>query len=252
MKLYYYRAPQGNFGDDLNGWLWEELAPGRWSDEDDGELFCGIGTIIGNDMPQAKRIRVFSSGIGYRPVPADFDSGRWKVTALRGPLTAQVVGRPERAVADGALLLSTLPRLKPLAEEERHGTIFIPHYEAMDEGPWERACGLAGVELVDPRQCAHRVIERIRSARLVIADSMHAAIIADTMRVPGCPLRRPGGSTASNGWTGPCRWTCPMSRWRCPRSACGPIMRGRCSAASDRISACRGRTGIAPWRIIGG
>ncbi|GAY23645.1 polysaccharide pyruvyl transferase family protein [Sphingobium fuliginis] len=188
MKLYYYRAPQGNFGDDLNGWLWEELAPGRWSDEDDGELFCGIGTIIGNDMPQAKRIRVFSSGIGYRPVPADFDSGRWKVTALRGPLTAQVVGRPERAVADGALLLSTLPRLKPLAEEERHGTIFIPHYEAMDEGPWERACGLAGVELVDPRQCAHRVIERIRSARLVIADSMHAAIIADTMRVPWVPV----------------------------------------------------------------
>ena len=47
MKLYYYRATQGNFGDDLNSWLWEELVPGRWSDEDDGELFCGIGTIIG-------------------------------------------------------------------------------------------------------------------------------------------------------------------------------------------------------------
>ena len=81
MKLYYYRATQGNFGDDLNSWLWEELAPGRWSDEDDGELFCGIGTIIGNDMPQAKRIRVFSSGIGYRPLPADFNSERWNVTA---------------------------------------------------------------------------------------------------------------------------------------------------------------------------
>jgi succinoglycan biosynthesis protein ExoV len=188
MKLYYYRAAQGNFGDDLNSWLWEELAPGRWSDEDDGELFCGIGTIIGNDMPQAKRIRVFSSGIGYRPVPADFNSERWNVTALRGPLTAQVVGRPELAVADGALLLSTLPRLRPLAAEERHGTILIPHYEAMDEGPWATACRLAGVELVDPRQCGHRVIERIRRARLVIADSMHAAIIADTMRVPWVPV----------------------------------------------------------------
>ena len=45
MKLFYYRAKEGNFGDDLNGWLWEELAPGRWSDEAD-TLFCGIGTII--------------------------------------------------------------------------------------------------------------------------------------------------------------------------------------------------------------
>src|SRR3546814_2815542 len=58
----------------------------------------------------------------------------------------------------------------------------------MEEGPWERACELAGVELVDPRQCAHRVIERIRTSRLVIADSMHAAIIADTMRVPWVPV----------------------------------------------------------------
>jgi succinoglycan biosynthesis protein ExoV len=188
MKLYYYRAPQGNFGDDLNGWLWEELAPGRWSDADDGDLFCGIGTIIGNAMPGAGRISVFSSGIGYRPVPADFSSPRWSVQALRGPLTAAVVGRPDLAVADGALLLSTLPRLKPLPSAQRRQTILIPHYEAMEEGPWADACALAGVELVDPRQCAHQVIGRIRQARLVIADSMHAAIIADTLRVPWVPV----------------------------------------------------------------
>lgn len=188
MKPYYYQAPEGNFGDDLNGWLWEELAPGRWSADDGDDLFCGIGTIIGNDMPGAQRINVFSSGIGYRPVPADFASPRWRVMALRGPLTAQVVGRPDLAVADGALLLSTLPRLKPLPAEMRRGTIFIPHYEAIAEGPWDEACRLAGVELVDPRQCAHRVIDQIRHARLVIADSMHAAIIADTMRVPWVPV----------------------------------------------------------------
>ena len=94
LKIFYYQAPQGNFGDDLNGWLWEELAPGRWSG-DESTLFCGIGTIIGNSLPTAAtRIRVFSSGIGYRPVPADFTSTRWDVVALRGPLTAQPGGGP--------------------------------------------------------------------------------------------------------------------------------------------------------------
>lgn len=187
MKLFYYQAASGNFGDDLNGWLWEELAPGRWSDEND-VLFCGIGTIIGNELPPARKVRVFSSGIGYRPVPSDLPGTRWEIAALRGPLTAEVLGRPELAVADGALLLSTLPRLAPLPAEQRRQTIFIPHYEAMAEGDWNEACQRAGVDLVDPRQCAHHVIDRIRQARLVIADSMHAAIIADTLRVPWVPV----------------------------------------------------------------
>ncbi|WP_343546715.1 polysaccharide pyruvyl transferase family protein [Sphingobium yanoikuyae] len=192
MKLFYYRAKEGNFGDDLNGWLWEELAPGRWSDEAD-TLFCGIGTIIGNHMPPASRIRIFSSGLGYRPVPEDFSTDRWDVVALRGPLTARVLNRPDRAIADGALLLSTLDRLTPLPEAERGRPIFIPHYEAMDEGDWAAACATADVKLVDPRQCAHQVIDEIRRSRLVIADSMHAAIIADTLRVPWIPVSSSGG-----------------------------------------------------------
>ena len=191
MKLFYYRAPSGNFGDDLNGWLWEELAPGRWNDDAD-TLFCGIGTIIGNAMPPASKIRIFSSGLGYRPVPSDFTSARWDVVALRGPLTAQVLGRPDLAIADGALLLSTLDRLKPALDAARGDVILIPHYEAMEEGDWGIACAAAGVGLVDPRQCAHRVIDRIRHARLVIADSMHAAIIADTLRVPWVPVSTSG------------------------------------------------------------
>ncbi len=191
MKLFYYKAQQGNFGDDLNGWLWEELAPGRWSDEAD-TLFCGIGTIIGNAMPDASRVRIFSSGIGYRPAPADIGSRKWDVVALRGPLTAQVVGRPDKAMADGALLLATLERLRPLPASQRKDVIFIPHFEALADGDWATLCQSVGIDMVDPRDCAHAVIDRIRSARLVIADSMHAAIIADTMRVPWVPVSTSG------------------------------------------------------------
>ncbi|PTQ11789.1 succinoglycan biosynthesis ketolase [Sphingomonas oleivorans] len=188
MKLFYYKAAQGNFGDDLNGWLWQALLPGQWNEQSD-ILFSGIGTILGNSMPPARHIIVFTSGIGYSPRPADFDSPRWNVMALRGPLTALALEQPESAaVADGALLLSTLPEFAPLPEARRHGVVFVPHYEALLDGGWAEAAYRAGVELLDPRGDSREVIARLRSARLVLADSMHAAIIADTLRVPWIPL----------------------------------------------------------------
>jgi len=189
MRLFYYRSQQGNFGDDLNAWLWEELLPGRWSDDSD-VVFSGIGTIIGHSLPPARKVIVFTSGVGYSPIPADFHGGRWVTAAVRGPLSARTLGLPaEAAVADGALLLSTLPRLAPLAEGERHGTVFVPHHQALaDDSGWHVAAEAAGVELLDPRLPSETVIGRLRSARRVIADSMHAAIIADSLRVPWIPV----------------------------------------------------------------
>lgn len=188
MRLYYYRSALGNFGDDLNAWLWEELAPGRWSDAS-RTLFSGIGTIIGNAMPESDRIVVFSSGAGYSPPPADFRSRRWKVVAVRGPLTAKVLGLPpEAAVADGALLLRALPRLAPLAEAHRAGVVFVPHHASLAYEGWSSATELAGVELLSPRVPSETVVERLRTARLVLAESMHAAIIADALRVPWAPV----------------------------------------------------------------
>ena len=35
MKLHYFHSPHGNFGDDLNGWLWPKLLPGLWDEGED-------------------------------------------------------------------------------------------------------------------------------------------------------------------------------------------------------------------------
>lgn len=188
MQLFYYKSEHGNFGDDLNAWLWEYLQPGAWS-EGSRPLFSGIGSIIGNPTPPADRIVIFSSGIGYSPIPADFHSDRFDVRAVRGPMSARVLGLPpEKAVADGALLLAKVPEFAPLPEDRRHGVVFVPHHEVMTEPAWLAAAALAGVEVLDPRGECRSVLHRLRSARLVIADSMHAAIIADTLRVPWVPV----------------------------------------------------------------
>ena len=185
MRLYYYDL-QPNFGDALNSWMWERLIPGLW-DPNDGVRFSGIGTLIHRVMPAAKRWIVFTSGAGYGPPPAKFGQQGWDVVAVRGPLTARVLGLPpSSSVSDGALLLASLEEYAPPVE--RSGIIFVPHHQSEIDGDWSMACRLAGVEFVSSLCDSRRVVERIRRAKLVLADSMHAAIVADALRVPWVPL----------------------------------------------------------------
>ena len=194
MRIFTYRDKcKPNFGDDLNVWLWKELLPGHW-DNDEDTLFCGIGSIIGKNMlPSAQRYIVFGSGTGYDPPPRDFGGSNWDIRCVRGPLTAQVLNLdPTMAIADGAVLLSLLPEFAPLAEADRRGIVFMPHYEALDAGNWKEAAERAGVQFLDPHAESRATVRAIREAKLVLADAMHAAIVADSLRVPWIPLRTSG------------------------------------------------------------
>lgn len=188
MKIYYFKDPVGNFGDDLNSWLWDTLLP-NYFDSDDSVRLSGIGTIINTSMPAAKKWFVFSSGVGYGYPPVNFGNDNWNILCVRGPLSAKVLGLDKsKVITDGAALLNTLDEFKPLPENERKGVIFIPHHHALLSGEWEMACKYSDVEFVSPQWDSKLVIQKIRHARLVIADAMHAAIIADAMRVPWIPV----------------------------------------------------------------
>ncbi len=86
------------------------------------------------------------------------------------------------------MLLSKLPELQPIAEAERKGVLFMPHFEALESGDWREVCRRAGVEFLDPHLPSEETCQRIRGAKLVLADAMHAAIVADALRVPWVPL----------------------------------------------------------------
>lgn len=188
LKIYYYKSAHGNFGDDLNAWIWDALLPGFFDDNEDVRV-SGIGTIITSAMPPAKKWYVFSSGVGYGYPPASFGDSSWETLCVRGPLSAEILGLPkDKFITDGAALLNTLAEFKPLSEAERKGVIFVPHHHALVTGQWEKVCQQAGVEFVNPQSDAKTVIQKIRNAKLVLADAMHAAIIADAMRVPWVPL----------------------------------------------------------------
>jgi len=184
MHLHYFRSHQNNFGDALNAWLWDALLADRARHAENVWL-CGIGTILNHTLPRDRPMVIMSSGVGYGPAPIDH-AGNWDIAAVRGPLSARCLGLDrEKAVTDGAMLLSLLPDLAPAAPiPSRSGTVFMPHYATVDCGAWAQACAIAGIEFVDPRTDSRTILAKIRSARLVIANAMHGAIVADVVRTP--------------------------------------------------------------------
>ncbi|MBC6981442.1 polysaccharide pyruvyl transferase family protein [Caulobacter sp. 17J80-11] len=206
MKLFYSKQKAGNFGDDLNAWLWARLAPDLLDSAPDVS-FSGIGTVIGPRMTGPGPWIVFGSGVGYGPPPRGFGGEDWRVVCVRGPVTARVLRlKPELACTDPAILLSALPEFAPVADGERHGVVFVPHHSALERGAWAAVCERAGIEYLSPQTDSVEVVKRLRTARLVIADAMHAAIIADAMRTPWIAVRT-SREISTLKW---CDWTLSM------------------------------------------
>lgn len=183
MKLFYYKHPSGNFGDDLNPWIWETLAPELF-DEDDSRLLVGIGTLINDKAPLKPMKFVFGSGVGYNGAPR-IDAS-WHFYCVRGPRSAKFLDLdPSLAISDPAVLLTQVAGPAP---EPTGKVYFMPHHSSLANADWRPVCAAAGIEFLDPSDDARETVHKIRGARLVIAEAMHAAIVADAFRVPWIPV----------------------------------------------------------------
>lgn len=177
MRLYHYE--HRNFGDAMNRWLWDRLIPGVL-DEDDSALFIGIGTLLNSAVPDAPHKVVFGSGVGYRrPLVVDRS---WTFYCVRGPDSARALGlAPETAVTDAAALIRVIS-LPP--EEPSHEASYIPHWLSDEYWSWRDVCREAGVHYIDPLDDVEQVVRQIRRSKVVYAEAMHGAILADALRVP--------------------------------------------------------------------
>ncbi len=184
MKIHYWKSKHGNFGDDLNGWIWSENSHNKdvWN-EGDNVTFVGVGTVLDRNIPTETFKVVLGSGAGYALPPSDMDdSSKWKIYGVRGLLTAKLLDMSEDlALTDPAILVANMKKFKAAKKE---GVIFIPHFKSIGYGAWSPICEELGIEYVSPCGAADEIIKRIGSASLVLAESMHAAIIADALRTP--------------------------------------------------------------------
>lgn len=183
MKVFHWKCDVGNFGDDLNLWLWDWLLPGL-RERHPELLLVGVGTVLQSGLlPDDMKKLVVGAGFGYGPPPEMAGQRGWDVRCVRGPLTAAKLGLdPALAVTDPAVLVGDLPEYHGLPKI--HDALFVPHWQSALHGVWPAVAKAAQVAYMSPCHDCTTVIRAIAQARLVIAESMHAAIIADTLRVP--------------------------------------------------------------------
>jgi len=198
MLLRYHQPPPSNgepvtnFGDQLNAVLWPHLLGESFFDRDPSVAFLGIGSILGYPKggDSAHRFKIiFGTGAAFSEAaqrePSD---SRWRFYCVRGPLTARAYGLAESmAITDPAILVS-----KFYKRDERSSYRFgyMPHItEARAWEPMLRtSCADLGILYIDPRSEVDEIIAGIASVSVVIAEAMHAAIVADALRVPWIPL----------------------------------------------------------------
>lgn len=189
MRIVYYKDAVGNFGDDLNELIWPRLLPEDVRAAPDTVL-VGIGSLLDQARfrdveTEGKRVFVMGSGAAYGALPKGHE--RWTYCAVRGALTAELVGHPEAAITDSAILLAGLPDLVPPAPK-RDAVLFMPHHRTLVNSRWQQAAERAGMVFVDPQWTPDRILACYARAKLVVTEAMHGAIVADTLRIPWVPV----------------------------------------------------------------
>ncbi|MDE1157508.1 MAG: polysaccharide pyruvyl transferase family protein [Neorhizobium sp.] len=182
MKPYHWPSHHGNFGDDLNLWLWDFLLPGL-GDVHPDVLLVGVGTVLNPVLlPKGQKKLVVGSGYGYGEAP-DIRDPEWDVRCVRGPLTAAKLGlSAEMGIVDPAVMITDMAEFQNLPKI--HEKTFVPHWESAEFGMWPAVCEPAGLTYLDPRGEAKAVIRHIAQSKMIVAESMHGAILADAFRVP--------------------------------------------------------------------
>lgn len=184
MRLHYFKSLDGNFGDDLNAWIWPKLLGENFFDDDSSRILVGIGTLLNHRIPKAGRTIVFGSGYGYGKRPTIDET--WDILCVRGPKTAETLNLPaELAITDPAILIHPYVQQHVQPITGRIG--YIPHCDSAASGDWQHISTEAGLHYIDPRWSVDRVISEIGSCGHIVTEAMHGAIFADAMRVPWIP-----------------------------------------------------------------
>ncbi len=189
MILEYHRG--NNFGDKLNTLIFNYYLPNFFND-DKSVYFLGIGTILGLKKIQDSQKIVFSSGATdsmtntYGDIPKIDTS--YDIFCVRGPLTSKLLGiSPDKAITDGAALLYDFYDRK---QEKIYEYSYIPHVGSEFFFPeMELLCKEIGINYISPKESTDIVLKKISQSKVIIAEAMHGAIVADALRVPWIPVK---------------------------------------------------------------
>jgi len=184
MELFYCKGGILNFGDDMNEWFWDEIFPDFHDIAPERTMF-GIGSILWrSNVEEFDNIVIMGSGTGVGILPDTFPQ-KTLFQFVRGPRTARQFGlSADQHISDPACCTPLLAGMEP-PEHKHNDVLLVPHAGTANLPlNWDRIASEAGLRCVTPSAESRSVIREIAGARLVLAESMHAAILADAYRVP--------------------------------------------------------------------
>jgi len=197
MNLIFYKSEKGNFGDDLNSWLWPQLFGEKILLENSDTAFLGIGSILMKNSFFIEKANTYKNkivfGTGLRSIKEEisFDDS-WNIMFLRGPYSSlKLTNSLNNYISDSAYCIGLLPNYNDLLKiPKKHKLSFIPYFKSIDKVNWEAICKQLGWNLILPTgNNVEGFINEIASSEQVISEAMHGAIIADVLRVPWKRLR---------------------------------------------------------------
>ncbi|HDZ14162.1 hypothetical protein LCGC14_0796160 [marine sediment metagenome] len=192
MNFLYFKSDKGNFGDDLNPWLWPKIFKSDLNKYEDS-YFLGIGSILhaqnkNLDSITDKRKIVFGTGIrpanNYRNLKID---STWDIRFLRGPLSAQALGNQHEYITDAAYAVRQLDNFHDLVNTKKKYEISImPYFHSVEYFDWEKISKDLGYHYISPysENGVEHTLKEIASSKYLISEAMHGAILADVLRVP--------------------------------------------------------------------
>lgn len=192
MELIYHKSTHGNFGDDINEFLWPQLLNFKdIKDTDDKKKYLfGIGSVLGDIKIPTDGI-IYVCGTGIRPngkYIETLDIKKLKISFLRGPLSCLFLNLPlDMAVTDSAYAYFLLKE-KANIESKKYNFSLIPHYNTINYCGglklFKSMCEKLEINVIDPRQHYNDVIKEIAQSMHIITESLHGAIFADGYRIP--------------------------------------------------------------------
>lgn len=173
----FYHLGRPNFGDDLNPWLLGALgsAAFRWGSTRRPHLL-GVGSIAARANVDSW---VMGSGL-LAPLPRGERRECGRVVALRGALTAEMLGARPAHLGDPVCLVDRLVERPPV----RPGRLgVVPH--AISFEAWRRLLRHRDdIALIDPRGEPLAVIRAIAACERVASQSLHGLVVADAYGIP--------------------------------------------------------------------
>jgi hypothetical protein len=191
MDYLYFKSIKGNFGDDLNPWLWPQLF--NQASETDDRVFLGIGSILHQeneifDLLKDKKKIVFGTGIRPSSSYTNFKmDDTWEVKFLRGPLSAVALQKRFEYITDAAYALRQLGTLDPIIRQEKKYEVSVmPYFHSVDYFDWQKICNTLGYHYISPfsERGVEYTLNEIAASKVLITEAMHGAIVADILRVP--------------------------------------------------------------------